>query len=368
MNAPKVTVMMAVYNAGKYLRHAIESILSQSFGDFEFLIHDDGSTDDSAQIIHTYRDSRIRAGRNPINQGEERVRNHCLRIARGEYIAVLDADDIAHQDRLQIQIDVLDRNREMALVGSVYEIIDESGRVIGKQKVYSDELAIKWGLLFGNQFGHSTVMYRRKDVLALGGYDETLTWGTDFDLWVRLAMRRRVENLKYPVSQYRIHTQNATHTMSSSVRENSIVNVVAKSIYLRTGHTVDLGVASALSQDVPKPAASKVALKSAYDTICRSLGRFVESVGSNRREKEALVTLAVQDLFRLARKNPGSLGVALTKSLYSVARYDPHSLLRKPYVGAVANTVLPLGILRLVKRISSGGSAVYPARSQSCRP
>jgi Glycosyl transferase family 2 len=352
MNTPKVTVMMAVYNAGKYLRQAIESILSQSFGDFELLIHDDGSTDDSAQIIDSYRDSRIRAGRNPVNQGEERVRNHCLRVARGEYIAVLDADDIACQDRLQIQIDVLDRNNDMALVGSVYEIIDESGRVIGKQKVYSDELAIKWGLLFSNQFGHSTVMYRRKDVLAVGGYDETLPWGTDFDLWVRLAIRRRLANLKYPMSQYRIHTRNATHTMRSSVKENSLINVVAKSIYLQTGQTVDLSVASALSQDVPKPAASKQALKLAYGTICQSLGRFAESVASNQRAKEALVTLAVQDLFRLASKNPGSLGLALTKSLCSVARYDPHSLVRKPYVAAVANKIVPCGILRAVKRIS----------------
>src|SRR6266705_845891 len=135
MNLPKVTVLMAVYNAENYLRQAIESILSQSFEEFELLINDDGSTDHSAEIIQSFRDSRIRAIQNPINQGEERVRNQCLQIARGEYIAVLDADDIAHQDRLQIQTDFLDRHRDISLVGSPLEIIDESGRVVGIQNV-----------------------------------------------------------------------------------------------------------------------------------------------------------------------------------------------------------------------------------------
>src|ERR1051325_9197809 len=131
MKPPKVSVLMAVYNAQDYLRQAIESILRQSFGDFELLIHDDGSTDHSAEIIQAYCDPRIRAVENPRNQGEERVRNQCLQIARGEYIAVLDADDTAHRDRLQIQTDFLNRNTDISLVGSPHEIIDEAGRVLG---------------------------------------------------------------------------------------------------------------------------------------------------------------------------------------------------------------------------------------------
>ena len=206
--APKVTVMMAVYNAENYLRQAIESILNQYFDDYELLIHDDGSTDHSSEIVQSFRDPRIRAIQNPINQGEEPLRNQCLRKARGEYIAVLDADDIAHGERLQIEPDFLDLNRDISLVGSAYEIIDESGRVAGIQNVCSDELTIKWGLLFGNQFGHSTVMYRRKDAIAVGGYDETLSYGTDFDLWVRLTICGRLVNLIDPLVQYRVHRRN----------------------------------------------------------------------------------------------------------------------------------------------------------------
>jgi len=356
---------MAVFNAEKYLRQAIDSILSQSFDDFELLLHDDGSTDRSAAIIQSYRDSRIRAVLSPINQGEERVRNQCLRIARGEYVAILDADDVARNDRLRIQTDFLDRNMDISLLGSSYEIIDEAGQVTGKQNVPTDGLNIRWKLLLGNQFGHSTVMYRRKDVLAVGGYDETLPWGTDFDLWVRLAMRSRLANLDYPVSQYRIHTQNATHTTRSTVKDNSIIKVVAKSIHLHTGQAVDLGVAGSLSQDVPKAAPSKRVLELAFETICRSLGRFINSVALNRREKETLVNLAVQDFFRIANRNPGSLGLALTKSLRSVARYDPRSLVRKYYVGTVANNILPPSVVSTVKRITRVDSTMHEIRSHS---
>ena len=364
MKPPKVSVVMAVYNAEKYLRQAIESILSQSFGDFELLINDDGSTDTSAEIIQSFRDPRIRVVQNPVNRGAARGRNQCLRIARGEYVAILDADDIAYRDRLQIQVDFLDRNSGISLVGSSYEIIDESGRVTGNQNVPTGALTITWKLLLGNQFGHSTVMYRCKDVLAVGGYDETMFPTEDFDLWVRLARRSRLANLECPVSQYRIHTQNATQAMRSTVKDNLIIKVVAKSIHLHTGQTVDLDVARALSQDVPKPAPSKLALKLAYNTICRSLVRFINSVALNRRENETLVTLAVQDLFRLASRNPGSLGLALTKSLWSVARYDPRSLVRKYYVATVANQILPLGVMRAVKRIRGVGSTLYEIRSQ----
>jgi glycosyltransferase involved in cell wall biosynthesis len=355
MNAPKVTVLMAVYNAENYLRQAIESILSQSFEEFELLIHDDGSTDHSAMIIQSYRDSRIRAVLSPINQGEARVRNQCLQIARGEYIAVLDADDVAHRNRLQIQTDFLDRDRGISLVGSPYEIIDESGRVAGTQRVYSDELTIKWGLLFGNQFGHSTVMCRRKDVLAVGGYDEALSYGMDFDLWVRLTTRGRLTNLLDPLAQYRVHSQNTTHTLRSSAKENGIFEAVAKSIQLLTGQAIDLEVAQVLTRDFYKPASSNSALELTFDTICRCLGRFITSGAPNHRERQTIVNLAVQDLFRIAHRNPGSLGLAQMKALRLVARYDPCSLVKRRYVGILAEQILPSSVVGGVKRVLRTG-------------
>jgi Glycosyl transferase family 2 len=350
MMAPKVTVMMPVYNAENYLRQAIESILRQSFDDFELLIHDDGSTDHSAEIIQSYRDSRIRAVLNPINQGEERVRNQCLQIARGEYIAVLDADDIAHRDRLQIETDFLNRNPGISLVGSPHEIIDEAGRVVGIQRIYSDELAIKWGLLLGNQFSHSTVMYRREDVLAVGGYDEALSYGTDFDLWVRLTTRGRLANLVDPLAQYRVHNQNTTHALRSSVKADGMFKVVARSIQLITGQSIELEIAKIVTRDFYNPASSKATLEQAFDTICRCLGRFINSTAANRRERQTIINLAVQDMFRIAKRNPGSLGLAQTKALCSIARYDPCSLVRKHYLGILAEKILPYSVVGAAKR------------------
>ena len=355
MMAPKVTVMMAVYNAEKYLRQAIESILRQSFHDFELIIHDDGSTDHSAEIIQSYRDSRIRAVLNPINQGEERVRNQCLQRARGEYIAVLDADDVAHRDRLQIETDFLNRNTDVSLVGSPHEIIDEAGRVVGIQRIYSDELAIKWGLLLGNQFSHSTVMYRREDVLAVGGYDEALSYGSDFDLWVRLTTRGRLVNLRYPLSQYRVHSQNTTHTLRSSAKADGISMVVARSIHLITGHSIDLEVAKILTRDFHKPASTKAALELAFDTTYRCLERFISSAAPNRRDRQTIIDLAVQDFLRIANRNPGSLRLAQMKALRSVARYDPCSLVKKRYLGMLAEKILPNTVVGLTRRFLQTG-------------
>ena len=353
--APKVTVMMAVYNAEKYLRQAIESILRQSFHDFELVIHDDGSTDHSAEIIQSYRDSRIRAVLNPINQGEERVRNQCLQRARGEYIAVLDADDVAHRDRLQIESDFLNRNTDVSLVGSAHEIIDEAGRVVGIQRIYSDELAIKWGLLLGNQFSHSTVMYRREDVLAIGGYDEVLSYGSDFDLWVRLTTRGRLVNLREPLSQYRVHNQNTTHTLRSSAKADGISMVVARSIHLITGHSIDLEVAKILTRDFHKPASTKAALELAFDTTYLCLERFINSAAPNRRDRQTIIDLVVQDLLRIANRNPGSLRLAQMKALRSVARYDPCSLVKKRYLGMLAEKILPNTVVGLTRRFLQTG-------------
>src|SRR5215470_19970518 len=127
MKPPKVSVLMAVYNAERFLSKAIESVLSQSFEDFELLIHDDGSKDNSVEIIQSFRDPRIRAVLHPLNQGEARVRNQCLQRARGKYVAILDADDIAQTNRLRIQTDFLERDGRLILLGSRYEIIDEAG-------------------------------------------------------------------------------------------------------------------------------------------------------------------------------------------------------------------------------------------------
>ncbi len=141
--------------------------------------------------------------------------------------------------------------------------------------------------------------------------------------------------------------------------------IVAKSIQLLTGQTVDLDVARVLARDIYTPAPSKVTLELAYNTIYRCLGHFVNSATPNRRESHKLVTLAVQDLFRLAKKKPDSLGLARTKALRSIARYDPSSLVKKRYIGMLADKILPSGVARAARRITRGCSSSRNTRIQS---
>jgi len=129
MKNPEVTVLMSVYNGEKYLREAIDSILNQTFTDFEFLIVNDGSTDRTAEILRSYDDPRIIIINNEKNIGLTKSLNIGLRMAKGEYIARMDADDVSMPERLQKQIELLNQKKNTGLVGTYYTIINEKGKV-----------------------------------------------------------------------------------------------------------------------------------------------------------------------------------------------------------------------------------------------
>ena len=135
---PKVTVLMAVYNGERYLRDAVESILCQTFRDFQFLIINDGSTDNTRDLILSYDDARIVLVDSEHNVGQTRSLNRGLELAAGELIARQDADDISEPDRLAKQVAFLERHPEVALLGTWYKEIDVQGTVIGKRKLPCD--------------------------------------------------------------------------------------------------------------------------------------------------------------------------------------------------------------------------------------
>src|SRR5208337_1568211 len=168
---PRVSVVMAAYNAEKYLRQAVDSILSQTLADFELIVVDDASIDATRAVLESYSDPRIRALYNPSNLGQCVSRNKALAAARGKYIAILDADDIALPTRLEKQAEWLDRHPEIGLLGSYAVTIDEQGKEHARWD-YSptDDAAIKWALLFTNVFIHSSVMMRKSVVNQTGGY------------------------------------------------------------------------------------------------------------------------------------------------------------------------------------------------------
>lgn len=195
MANPKVTVLMSVYNGERFLRESINSILSQTFKDFEFLIINDGSTDRTKEILESYDDPRIRVVDNDKNVGLTRSLNKGLELAKGEYIARMDADDVSLPERLEEQAGFFDRNPEVVLLGNWVEIIDDGGNITGIIRYPVNHCFIAWTLLFKTCLAHPTVMYRREEVLKIGGYNNSLKYTQDYDLWIRLSRIGKISQI-----------------------------------------------------------------------------------------------------------------------------------------------------------------------------
>lgn len=186
MTFPKATVLMPVYNAGKFLREAIDSILNQTFRDFEFLIINDGSTDNSREIIQSYRDERIRLVDNETNIRLIATLNKGIELARGEYIARMDADDVCLPQRLEKQVAFMDAHPEVGLCGSFL-------RTLGLEKNYdiafeTEHDRIKFRLFFDTHFPHPAAMLRKSVMMQHNlRFEKEYIHAEDFEMWNRMA-------------------------------------------------------------------------------------------------------------------------------------------------------------------------------------
>jgi len=189
---PEISVLMSVYNGETFLREAVESVLNQTFTDFEFIIINDGSTDATSEILASYADERI-VLISQENIGLTKSLNKGLSLARGTRIARMDADDISKPHRLEKQVAYVHDNPHVVLLGSNYIKIDEAGNITGRTNLPGEEVLIKWKLLFHNCLCHSSILFHKEKVLDLGGYDSTIYCAQDYDLWTRIAK-------KYPVA------------------------------------------------------------------------------------------------------------------------------------------------------------------------
>jgi glycosyltransferase involved in cell wall biosynthesis len=205
MRKPKVSVIMSVYNDERYLREAMESILAQSFTDFEFLIINDGSTDGSLEIIRGYNDHRIRIINNHSNLGLVKSLNRGIAIANGEYLARQDADDLSHPERLASQVDFLDGNPQVGLLGCAYLVIDDDSRVVNMQPFPTQNEELQEKLLWANHFCHTAAFIRKSYLDIVGNYQEEFSTAEDYDLWLRLAEICDIANLSEPLVSYRRH-------------------------------------------------------------------------------------------------------------------------------------------------------------------
>ena len=183
---------MTVYNGAAYLRAAIGSVLEQSFEDFEFLIVDDNSTDDSAELVRSYSDPRIRLVLNDRNIGQASSLSKGLKLACGPYIARLDQDDVCLPNRFRAQVRLLDERPDVAIVGSWVYSIDPEGRKVRRWRPQIDNFGAFLGqLALGlTPVWHPSVMYRRQAILMLQGYDPAYAPAEDYDLWTKVAGAR----------------------------------------------------------------------------------------------------------------------------------------------------------------------------------
>ncbi len=209
---PDISVLMSVYNGGRWIRKSINSVLSQSEGDFELIIINDGSTDDTASILGSYNDERL-VILNQENMGLTKSLNRGLSIAKGEFVARIDADDICMQNRFYRQKTFLDENPDVVLVGSNAILIDENNNGIGNM-VYptSHDSLLKRLKKFKPVFPHSSIFFRKNIVISEGGYNPYFTRSQDSELYLRVSEKYALANLDQFLVKLRFSNDSLTYS------------------------------------------------------------------------------------------------------------------------------------------------------------
>ncbi|NVM23939.1 MAG: glycosyltransferase, partial [Desulfobacterales bacterium] len=224
MASPKVTVLMSVYNGEKYLREAIDSILNQTFEDYEFLIIDDGSTDGTAAILGSYHDLRMKVVRNEENMGLTKSLNKGLTIAKGGYIARMDADDISLPERLQKQVEYLEVHPEIGVVGTWADYTDEHGVSRGAWRFPTEPALVGWWIILGGFcLAHPSVMMRFDVIKRLGFYDPEAIYAQDCELWTRANSVTRLANIPEVLLRYR-YQEKSIRARHSQEQWQAVVN------------------------------------------------------------------------------------------------------------------------------------------------
>ena len=208
-----ISIILSTYNGAKYISRAIESILDQSFADWELIIICDDSGDKTESIVREYtkKDPRIIFLRNETNFGLTKSLNKGLKKAQGEYIAHIDDDDEwIDKDKLKKQVEFLEKNKEYVLVGAGAIVVNENKKELIRWDLPREDCTIRNKILVRDYFIHSSVVFRKDIVLKLGGYDENLQNAEDWDLWLKLGLRGKFYNFPEYMINYMIREGNAT--------------------------------------------------------------------------------------------------------------------------------------------------------------
>lgn len=270
---PTVSVFMTVYNSEKFLRPSIDSLLGQTFADFELVVVDDGSTDASADIVRNIQDRRVRLIQPGKHIGRTPALNVALREARGIYAACQDADDFSLPDRLERQVAFLNENPDICVVGGWCDYVTEDGRPVRTAAPPESHIEIVDYSVKDSPFIHSTVMFRLQPILDLGGYPEEYLFAQDCALWLKVIRKYRTANLPRVLAKRLIHPEQLTQ-----VPELSTLRTAEKIRLLRFAGT--------------HPGLPFRARRAGRRALAEALLRHAEALSEDRRPGEALRFLA----------------------------------------------------------------------------
>ncbi|WP_051185152.1 glycosyltransferase family 2 protein [Desulfatiglans anilini] len=320
MRKPRpVSVVMPVYNAGSYLAEAVESILNQTFCDFEFIIIDDGSTDGSGDILEEYRtmDDRIKVCHQK-NSGVIRALNRGCRLAQGPLLFRMDADDISLPRRFERQIRFLDKHPEVGALGTWFERFSGEGKDAGVGALPTQPMSTIWGLLFGSPISHPTVAMRKAVLEKSGYYREGANYIEDRDLWLRMSKISRLMNIPEIHLRYRVHEQSICQKYAK------MQSVMLKKSFEENIHVYINGEVSKRSLDrffnffIEKRLCNKVEIKEAVEMLMYIYNYFIktnriDSVSHCEIKKDIIEKLLVAAKIHV-RKIPDMSATLLKKS------------------------------------------------------
>lgn len=218
---------MPVLNGERYLKEAIESILHQTLNDLEFIIINDGSIDKTGEILDEIKDERVKVITHPQNWGLSKSINQGIKLSGGMYIARMDADDLSLPQRLASEVNFLEQNPLIGIIGSAAIMINEKGERMGQVSKPLSHKTLKWQSLFSTPLLHPTIM-ARSEVLKNNLFDETFHNSEDYELWSRLIFERNIEiaNLKEPLLYYRVTKKSFTQTLNTDHKTLTVRNMV----------------------------------------------------------------------------------------------------------------------------------------------
>ena len=353
MKVPEVSVLMSVYNGGEFLESSIDSILSQSFGNFEFIIINDASSDKSLEIIKSFDDPRIVVVENKENLGLILSLNKGLGIAKGKYIARQDADDISYPTRLESEVKHLKENEKVGLLGTSISLVDGNGSEIAKWANPQSSNANIWLLFFNTCVYHPTSMYHRDLALSIGGYSVDYKYAEDYKLWSDISKVSEINNLQELLLDYRVH-DGAVSTLynkeQSNIREKiSSENVKSFLSNVLSEHE-EVEQFQLLSQVLVKP--SYLEIKTYLLTLKRFFDIFAANCDLNSKDKDFIFEYISERLTGYCSELNYFQKIKLLLQLKSIVPSEGISL------GLLARVLIPENIKLMIKKMFNKSTGI----------